>query len=114
MEMQKASILWIDAKMANMQITEQEVFKLIDFGLALASDQSKTRQTGADDYYCPKMVFDIRFHTSTFDMWNPGIRIYKMLYRKCCFVSSFMMIYSLITQTILTIRKISNITFSQF
>lgn len=88
----KAHIYQIDVKMTNMQVTDQGVLKLIDFGMASRSDESTLGRVGADGYYCPEMMLGQTYHPSKVDSWNDGIIIYKMLYGNYCFGSSLFLL----------------------
>lgn len=86
----QAGVYHVDVKLTNMMVTNDDVVKIIDFGLSELNDEEMFGSVGADGYYCPEMVLHGVFHPSMIDPWNDGICLYKMMYGDYTFGSRYL------------------------
>lgn len=68
-----------DLKLTNIMINSKYQVKIIDFGFACDSKNSKTLYCGTPSYMAPEIMIRQKYHPQKVDVWAMGVVLYKML-----------------------------------
>lgn len=75
----KAGVYQLDVKLTNVMLINDEHAKIIDFNLAVISNEKIQMFVGADGYYSYEMIAGTAYTPSMVDTWGDGIMIFKGL-----------------------------------
>mmetsp|Transcript_29905 Transcript_29905/g.42034 ORF Transcript_29905/g.42034 Transcript_29905/m.42034 type:complete len:425 (-) Transcript_29905:59-1333(-) len=77
----------LDLKLENVMITENNVIKLIDFGLCelidpkyKKRDKLISRWVGSPDYKCPEIIMEKPYAPQKADVWSLGVILYVLFF----------------------------------
>jgi serine/threonine protein kinase len=78
-EIHKKNIIYRDIKSENILVTSDGHIKLIDFGLALKSEEQVKGLVGTSKYLSPEVIKK-DFYDQKADWWSVGILLYEMIF----------------------------------
>jgi 5'-AMP-activated protein kinase catalytic alpha subunit len=76
------SIIFRDLKPENILISENNILKIIDFGLSNSYKNSRMLETpcGSPCYAAPEMLLGNKYNGLEIDIWSVGIILYAMVH----------------------------------